>query len=219
MTDIRVCFFGDSITAGTGDETGQGWVGRLAEAENAGGERMTAYNLGIRRDTSRRIALRWRQDHSCRVASHRSAAICVMFGINDTGGAELDFDGFTGGERVPLGESLAVARDMLTAMRASAPVFWLGPTPLIDARMDDEPAGGDHPPRTERLARLDEAYAGLAAELGIPYLRCLEPLSADPLFIQSLDDGDGVHPTGAGHARLMALVRHWPAWRDLLGSA
>ncbi len=37
MTAIRICFVGDSITAGTGDNTCLGWPGRISAAEIARG--------------------------------------------------------------------------------------------------------------------------------------------------------------------------------------
>jgi hypothetical protein len=56
---MRICFIGDSLVNGVGDPTGLGWVGRVATAARRRGHDITAYNLGIRRDTSGDIAVRW----------------------------------------------------------------------------------------------------------------------------------------------------------------
>ena len=52
MPDLRVCFLGDSLVAGVGDPDGLGWVGRLVAGAFAAGAPLTAYPLGIRRQTS-----------------------------------------------------------------------------------------------------------------------------------------------------------------------
>src|SRR5262249_19732759 len=51
-TDLRTCFIGDSYVAGAGDDTGLGWVGRVTARARADGYDLTAYNLGVRRDTA-----------------------------------------------------------------------------------------------------------------------------------------------------------------------
>jgi lysophospholipase L1-like esterase len=56
---MRICFFGDSFVNGTGDDDGLGWVGRVVARARQGGRDVTAYNLGIRRDTSADVAARW----------------------------------------------------------------------------------------------------------------------------------------------------------------
>ena len=80
MTDIRVCFAGDSLVAGTGDETALGWVGRVAAAGIASGLDLTSYNLGVRGATSvqvvRRLAIEARPRlplRRTRASSSRSA--------------------------------------------------------------------------------------------------------------------------------------------------
>lgn len=57
--DMRICFFGDSVINGTGDDDGLGWVGRVVAQARRGGCDVTAYNLGIRRGTSADVAARW----------------------------------------------------------------------------------------------------------------------------------------------------------------
>ena len=154
-----------------GDETGQGWVGRLAVMDNDRGKRFTAYNLGIRRDTSRRIAMPWRQEWAHRILANRPSAIVAMFGINDCAGAEENYDGVDYGQRVEADVSLGIARNIITAMKAVAPVLWLGPTPLVEDMMDDDPPGRPAlPPRLERLAVIDRNYAACAASLDVLYL-------------------------------------------------
>lgn len=60
MSDIRICFFGDSFTAGTGDPDYLGWSGRVCRA--AQHPSLTHYNLGIRGNTSLQIEERWQAE-------------------------------------------------------------------------------------------------------------------------------------------------------------
>jgi len=57
--DRRILFFGDSFVAGVGDPTGLGWAGRVAAASHDASRPITAYNLGVRGDTSADVALRF----------------------------------------------------------------------------------------------------------------------------------------------------------------
>lgn len=58
MVPVQLCFVGDSFVAGIGDETALGWTGRLTARQAATGNPVTAYNLGIRGNTSADIAAR-----------------------------------------------------------------------------------------------------------------------------------------------------------------
>jgi len=58
-----VCFIGDSLTQGIGDQRALGWVGRLAQAsfahDPARPRNLTVYNLGLRGESSVAIQARW----------------------------------------------------------------------------------------------------------------------------------------------------------------
>lgn len=62
MVALRICFGGNSITNGTGDDEYLGWPGRLCAAERARSHDFSHYNLGIRGDTSEMIEARWRDE-------------------------------------------------------------------------------------------------------------------------------------------------------------
>ena len=57
-----IYFFGDSITLGWRDESLGGWPVRLLRGLHAEGHAATGYNLGIRGDTSTKIADRWEDE-------------------------------------------------------------------------------------------------------------------------------------------------------------
>src|ERR1700760_4228544 len=84
MTDIRVCFLGDSFTLGTGDAAGLGWAGRVLAAERGRGIDLTAYNLGIRGQTGFEIADRAAREVTARIAERGDRrGVVVSFGTND----------------------------------------------------------------------------------------------------------------------------------------
>jgi acyl-CoA thioesterase-1 len=84
VTDRPLLFFGDSLVAGVGDPSGQGWVGRVVAASFGGGLPFTAYNLGVRRETSEQVAARWRSEALPRLSPEADVRIVVSFGANDT---------------------------------------------------------------------------------------------------------------------------------------
>lgn len=208
MTAIRVCCIGDSITLGTGDAGALGWPGRMGLAEAARGNELTVYNLGIRADTSRLIAQRWRAECQARLPDAFAGGLVFSFGVNDTA-QEAD-----GSLRVPADEAIAIARRMVAEAKAWKPTLWLGPMPVDERRMPISIPGS--PPRdfrNERIGALSAHYAAVAADLGVPYLDLFGRLAADRRWNDLLAAGDGVHPPGEGYQFIAALLSDWPAWR------
>ena len=60
--DVGLCFVGSSMTAGYGDPKGLGWVGRVVSRTQHPDLDLTAYNLGVRGDTSADVMARWRTE-------------------------------------------------------------------------------------------------------------------------------------------------------------
>lgn len=212
MTAIRICFVGDSITAGTGDAAFLGWPGRLCAAEAARGHDVTLYNLGVRADTSELIAARWRRECEARFNVPVNGALVFSFGVNDM--AEVGDTGI----RVPFDRSLATARAILSEAKAYRPVVWIGPTPIEPSMMPFVNAAGVrfdfHDGRTRALSL---AYQDLARELGVPYLHVFDRLREDERWSASLGRAaDGVHPDADGFALMAEIVGEWDGWRRLL---
>ena len=100
---LRICFIGDSITNGYGDPEYSGWPAYISAAARHGGTDITAYNLGVRSDTSSMVRARWRQEAAARLPAEMPTALVFAFGINDC--AHID-----GVRRVEPGESMCPAR-------------------------------------------------------------------------------------------------------------
>jgi len=209
MTILRICFVGDSITTGTGDDTYLGWPGRLCAAERARGHDLTHYNLGIRGDTTPMIARRWRAECEARLPQEFPAALVFAFGINDTAEEPT-------GLRVNPEESARVARAVLGEAARWKPTLMIGPTPIDESKMPTRFGAVPREMKNTRIAKASRILEGLAAEAGVPFLDLYGPLADDPEFRKSLTAGDGVHPTLEGYAIMAARVGAWSGWRHWL---
>ena len=190
----RVCFFGDSLVNGTGDPQFRGWPGRILELAAGRGHHATCYNLGVRGDTSREVAARWREETARRIAEiHRS--FCVFsFGMNDC----IVIDG---AERVPAEESVANLAALVSESAMVSPTLMIGPSPIDCASTN------------ARATRIDRLYGQTCAGIGVPYLSVFERLARSPAWLDEIRRIDGAHPQAAGYQVYAGLIDAWPAWR------
>ena len=157
MRDRACMLCRDSFINGAGDGTCLGWVGRVCAAMRASGRDLTLYNLGIRRDTSADIAVRWLDETARRLPQGVDGLLVFSFGVNDT---TLE----NGTQRVTPDQSVANAREVLRTARGRWPTLMVGPPPIVDA------------PQNERIDVLSRAFAAVCSELDIAYLETYRPL-------------------------------------------
>ncbi len=187
--DLRVCFVGDSYVAGVGDESGMGWVGRVTRHAHACGLPITAYNLGIRRDTSQDVADRLPDEVSRRVSPAAETRVVLAYGLNDVA---LD----AGQPRVRIADSLAATvRSVDWLASVSIPVLFVGLPPIGDADQDA---------RTEEL---DRQLAACAGSRRVPYLPVMGRLAKDRAWLDGVREGDGAHPGSSGYQQYFEVVR------------
>jgi len=205
----RMLCFGDSITLGCNDSQGLGWPGRLGRGHERAGRHLAVYNLGINGDTSQDIAARWR--HETRARSRDEIGLLLFaFGFNDAARAN-------GGDcQVDLSSSVKRAREMLTAAKTLSRVLWIGPTPLDEAvnPLQTEYACWDM--RNADIERYDEAYAALANDIGVDYLRLFPAYRQSRRYTAALVAGDRVHPGDDGYAMIAESIAAWDAWQRQL---
>ncbi len=191
--DLRICFVGDSLVQGTGDPECLGWAGRVcARAARAGGG-VTYYNLGVRRDTSKDIHRRWREEVLRRLPPEVDGRLVLSFGTNDTPAQE-------GRARVGLEESLAYARAILEEARPWRPLL-VGPPYLRE------------PEQAQRLRALSRGLSLLCQELAVPFIEVFEALGRSSPWCADVAAHDGMHPRAEGYAVLAQLVVASPAWQ------
>lgn len=173
-----ICFLGDSLTLGFGDAENLGWAGRMAARLIYDGTGITAYNLGVRKDTSVLLNRRWQAEVEPRKLDGVPFKLVISFGVADIlNGVQTE-------------DSLAAAFAMLTQAREAGDVLVVGPTPVSDAA------------KSEEIALLSVLIETMCRQLDIPFIATIDAMSRSAVYAQALADGDTVHPTGAGYAEL-----------------
>lgn len=201
----RIFCFGDSITLGCNDSTGLGWPGRLGKDLLQSERSLAVYNLGINGDTSRDIAARWHAEAEARSRNVRGLML-FAFGFNDASRADGS------GVQIELSDSIACARELMTAAKSAGELLWIGPTPLdesVNPLVTDFASWISY---NTDLARYDAAYANLANELEIPYLRLSPEFLQSQRYLVALADGDKVHPGDDGYALIAERIAGWEPW-------
>ncbi|KAB2383696.1 G-D-S-L family lipolytic protein [Actinomadura montaniterrae] len=192
---LRICFIGDSFVQGIGDPEYRGWVGRVLQAT---GDGITAFNLGVRRNTFQDVLRRCRREILARAVPDADNRLVISCGSNDT----LEEDGEI---RVDPSDSLHDLAAVLDQCRHSgiAPLV-VGPPPVIDA-------GADHLLRTSSLA---SEMATLCLSRGVPFIDTTLKLARDPVWVEEAMAGDGAHPGSGGYRRMADLVLAdcWHQW-------
>jgi acyl-CoA thioesterase-1 len=192
-TDHRICFVGDSFVQGTADETALGWVDRVAAAGRRDGHDITAYNLGVRRDTSADIRNRWFAECTARMQPECRYGTVLSFGAND-------MTPENGGLRVAVNESVANLAAIVTGARKLGAVLIIGPLPVNDVEQD------------RRIIALCSRYAEVCAALDVPYLPLARRFKDDAQWQRAVAKGDGTHPDSSGYSLIADQVLRWPAW-------
>jgi lysophospholipase L1-like esterase len=190
--DVGLCFVGSSMTAGYGDPKGLGWVGRVVSRTQHPDLDLTAYNLGVRGDTSADVMGRWRAETALRWANRTEKRLVISVGLND----------------IAAGVSLARSRLNLAnvldeATSSGVAVFCVGPVPTLDTEVN------------ARVEGLGEAQADVCARRGIAYVDCFRPLVAHEQWLSDVTASrDRVHPGQAGYGLIAWLVLHngWNDW-------
>ena len=196
--DRRVAFIGDSLVAGVGDPTGMGWVGRVVAASFGLGLPLTAYNLGVRRETSEQVAVRWRSETEPRLLPDSDARVVLSFGANDTTVED-------GQLRVsPERSCAALAAILADAADAGLPVLMVGPAPVDDTAQN------------ERIKALSAAFEEVCRRSGTAFVSVVEPLLASRVWMQEVAADDGAHPAADGYEALAQLViaGGWVGWLE-----
>ncbi|HWY89360.1 MAG TPA: GDSL-type esterase/lipase family protein [Solirubrobacteraceae bacterium] len=197
MTDRRLLFFGDSLVAGVGDPSGRGWVGQIVAASFGGGLPFTAYNLGVRRETSEQVAARWRSEALPRLLPEADMRIVVSFGANDT---TIEH----GRLRVAPERSCAALDGILEGAGA------LGLTPLVIG-----PAPVDNAQQNERIHALSASFSEICSNAGVSFIGVVEQLLATEIWMTQVMAGDGAHPSAEGYDALADLILA-AGWKDWL---
>lgn len=195
--DTRVCFFGDSFTAGVGDPLYLGWVGRISQRSSREGLPLTTYNLGVRMNTSSDVLARFDSELAARRIEGADLRAVASFGVND---CTLQQDK----PRVGSAESATnLSRLIERAARLALGLLVIGPPPVSD------------PDQNLRIDELSGRFDSICTVAGTPYVDVYPELVNSAVWMAEVRTGDGSHPGASGYAELAELV--FPTWWSWLG--
>lgn len=192
--DIGLVFVGDSLVAGYGDPKGLGWVSRVVGRTSHPDVDVTAYNLGVRGDSTADLLHRWVAESQPRWRARGEKRLVIGVGTNDVQ---------SGMTTARLRLNLANVLD--DAAAAGIATFVVGPPPTLD------------PDFNRRLEVVVEAQSDVCSRRGVPFVDCYHPLLGHDQWQSDLNAGDGVHPGQAGYGLIAWLVLHggWEQWLQL----
>jgi len=205
----RIYCFGDSITLGCNDSQGLGWPGRLGRGLKRNERSLAVYNLGINGDTSSNIAARWRHETEAR-SRNETGLLFFAFGFND---ASRPTDGKL---QVELQDSIACARELMLAAKSVSDILWIGPTPLDESVNPLRTEFDTWTTYNDEIAGYDKAYAELAQDLDVDYLRLFPEFVQSERYSAALVSGDGIHPGDDGYAMIAEKISSWQTWQQYL---
>ena len=193
--DLALVFLGASLVAGVGDPKGQGWVTRVVGRTQHPDLELTAYNLGVRGDTSADVLQRWASEVPLRWAGRTERRVVLSVGTNDVA------SGITLARH-----RLNLANLLDDAASSGVGAFVVSPPPTADTELN------------ERLEVLVDAQADVCARRGVPFVDCYAPLMGHDqwrtdLAASSVEN----HPGQAGYGLIAWLVLHngWTDWLQI----
>jgi acyl-CoA thioesterase-1 len=148
--DIALVFIGDAYVAGYGDPKGLGWVSRVVARTAHADVDITAYQLGVRDETSADVLARWRIECPPRWKGRSEKRLVVSVGHSDA---------VNGMSTARVRLNLANILD--DAAASGVAVFAVGPPPTLDADLN------------ARLEIVVEAQADVCARRGVAYVNCV----------------------------------------------
>ncbi|MGF1458039.1 MAG: GDSL-type esterase/lipase family protein [Leptolyngbyaceae cyanobacterium] len=212
-TEKRIVAIGDSLVYGYGDPEGGGWVERLRrqwlQPQSPG---HAIYNLGVRADTTQRVAHRLVQEFQTRGEFRNRVPdlLLLSVGLNDSCRVgKANGRSFT--------EFVAFQSQMTSLLDAAVglcPVMFIGMTPVLTERMPF--AEVLYYSYRDQLPYRD--FTRQACEQRqIPYLDVLDLwLSRGEGWWRSRLSTDGLHPNILGYRSLFDDVNTWDAFRKVI---
>jgi len=178
-----------------GDPKGQGWVTRVVGRTQDPDLELTAYNLGVRGDTSADVLHRWETEVPLRWAGRTERRVVVSVGTDD----------------VLRGITLARHRLNLANLLDDAATSGVGTFVVSPPPTDD-------PELNARLEVLVEAQGDVCARRGVPFVDCFAPLLGHDQWRTDLATTRVEHHPGqAGYGLIAWLVLHngWTDWLQI----
>ncbi len=193
--DVALVFLGASLVAGVGDPKGQGWVTRVVGRTQHPELELTAYNLGVRGNTTADLLDRWASEVPARWVGRTERRLVVSIGTND----------------ILTGISLARHRLNLANLLDDAATQAVGTFVVSPPPSDDDELNA-------RLEVLVDAQADVCSRRGVPFVDCYHPLRGHDQWRTDLAaSAVPHHPGQAGYGLIAWLVLHngWSEWLEI----
>ena len=173
----QICAFGDSITWGSDDTEGGGWVNRLGLQRHE-----PIYNLGVPGDRVNDVLRRFISE----VDARQPGFIILAVGINDVPHSVY--------EGTPIDLFRQTYSKLLScALERTPNVLLITPTNVDESQ-------GDHGYKNSDIELIVDVVESLAFGAGVKSVNVFGSMTPDDL------KEDGLHPGPNGHARLAADV-------------
>ncbi len=192
MTDLNICVMGDGLVKGVGDPTGRGWAGLLAEEVMKGHGPVNYYNLGVPGQSSADVFQRL-GELVPRLPLGDDNRLILSFGL-------IDALGTATAEPLSAKESLTHLREILAKVHSHYKLLMVGPPPVYDPAMN------------ARVKRINLVFKEFCLKARVPYIDIYSPLMDDVQYRRDLVQGDRVHPSGRGHAKIFDLISNDRSW-------
>ncbi|MFK2821443.1 GDSL-type esterase/lipase family protein [Arcobacter sp. YIC-80] len=188
--DIRIAFVGDSFVNGTGDPEYLGWTQRVCQyiQKNNQNIELTAYNLGVRRETSSDILKRWEDEVQARLIDGDKFIVVFSFGVNDC--VTID-----GKQRVDLDISVKNFQNILSKAKSKYDeVLFIMPPTINDNKVNNH------------IEELIKDYTKVCIDLEINYINKFNELKRNNIWKKETNQNDGAHPKSKGYSIFANLI-------------
>lgn len=184
---MQIGIWGDSITYGSCDSAGLGWVGRYRKTFEAG-DYIGVYNRGVSGDTTNDLVLRFKIE----AESIKPTKIIFAIGINDSKYLDGETD-----NKVPFEKFSSNIQLLLKqAQEFTQDITFIGPTVVDESAKRHR---GTKFVNTE-IQRYRDEIKRITEENNLPFISVYDVL--DP----KADLFDGVHPNSKGYDKLFEEI-------------
>lgn len=180
-----VLFFGDSLTAGFGDESALGWPGRVIRHIHPRCPQLAAYNLGIRANTSAAVLERFEQESRLRMRPDEPARLVFSVGVADIA------------QGLSRQQTADAVSEIIRRAKAFCPVLFIGPPPDLLCRF-----GGEVERRAATIRSICEKST-------VPHVSMVDEIDSEG-YAKALHRGDGIHPDASGYRILAEAITASP---------
>ena len=204
----RICFIGASTVEGLGDETGQGWTGRLTAAKRNQGNPIIPFYLGVRGQTLVQIADRAKQECKVRIIDKNCDLIVLGTGVNDI--AKIN-----GKPRTSRNSVLNTFTHLVNELNELCKLIVIGPFPVYEPKMPFYSAVSDLYLDFQNgdINKISNAYADICGAKDIPYLNLFDELASNDNYLNGLKSKDGLHSNADGYQAVTDLIDNWATWK------